>query len=117
MAKSNLTELYLRTTIDDEGTRTFETDIARNITINTLDIGPTRYGTEHIGRQSSILVAILRCRVVTLVLEHGDLIDATAKSLSSALLHNTSLKSLNLTKNREITPTGWVAFLECSTGS
>jgi hypothetical protein len=110
LAKSNLAELYLRTTIDGEGARTFETDIARNVTINTLDIGPTHFGTAHIGRQSSILVAILKSRVATLVLEHGNLIDSTVKSLSTALLHNTTLKSLNLSNNMKITPTGWVAF-------
>lgn len=109
LAKSNLIELQLRTTIDDEGASIFETDIVRNVTLNTLDIGPTRFGTES-GRQQSILVAIPRCRVVKLVLQHSELTDATLQSLSNALLHNTTLKSLDLSGNERITPTGWVTF-------
>ena len=69
--------------IDDEGARIFETDIARNVTLNTLDT--MRYGTgPMIWQQSSILVAILRCRATTLVLYECKLTDAIVKSLSTA---------------------------------
>jgi hypothetical protein len=110
LATSTLTELYLQygVQINEEGASILATGLARNTTLKVLSIIGARNISE-IAWQS-IFSAFLTCKVESLILHSNELNDATALSLSNALRHNSTLKSLNLCSNRAITSAGWVAL-------
>ena len=119
LATSSLTELHLQygVHINDEGARAFANGLARNATLKVLGIEGARKITD-ISWQS-IFSAFSTCKVESLFLFHNYLTDATVQTLSNALLHNTTLKSLSLGSNKKytnsgvitlITNAGWVAL-------
>jgi Ran GTPase-activating protein (RanGAP) involved in mRNA processing and transport len=110
LATSTLTELYLQygVQINEDGARAFATGLARNTTLKVVSIIVARNISE-IAWQS-IFSAFSTCKVESLILNSNELNDATMLTLSNALLHNSTLKSLNLCSNRAITSAGWVAL-------
>ena len=110
LAASSLNELHLQygVHINDEGARAFANGLARNATLKVLGIEGARKITD-ISWQS-IFSAFSTGKVESLILRSNELNDATALSLSNALRHNTTLKSLSLCSNRVITNAGWVAL-------
>jgi hypothetical protein len=111
LATSTLTELHLQhgVQINEDGARAFATGLARNTTLKVLSIIVAR-NISDIAWQS-IFSAFSTCKVESLILRSNRLTDASLQSLSNALRHNPTLKSLNLSFNRMITNAGWVAFL------
>ncbi len=107
MAASYLPELHLPTRINDEGAKILETGLVKNVALVKLQIRCGSLVTD-IGWQS-ITTAIPRCKVESLIIQYS-LNDTTVQSLSNALLHHTTLKSLDLFQNEGITAAEWVAF-------
>jgi hypothetical protein len=110
LATSPLTELYLMRcmSIDDEGARAFATGLASNTTLKVLKIDNERCIAKNICQ------SFTTCKVESLILFATPLTDATMLTLSNALLHNSTLKSLSLNSNRErhreLTNSGWTAL-------
>jgi Ran GTPase-activating protein (RanGAP) involved in mRNA processing and transport len=110
LATSPLTELYLMCCkrIDDEGARAFATGLASNTTLKVLKIDNERCIAKNICQ------SFTTCKVESLILFATPLTDATMLTLSNALLHNSTLKSLSLNSNferhRELTNSGWTAL-------
>jgi hypothetical protein len=94
--------------VNEEGARVLASGLARNITLKELKIISSSKISENTWQ--TIFTAFSTCKVESLILYSNGLNDATLQSLSNALLHNTTLKSLNLGSNRAITNAGWVAL-------
>jgi hypothetical protein len=76
------------------GARAFANGLAGNATLKVLEIIHSSEISD-IAWQS-IFTAFLTCKVKSLILNFNGLTDATVQSLSNALPHNTTLKSLSL---------------------
>jgi Ran GTPase-activating protein (RanGAP) involved in mRNA processing and transport len=94
--------------INEEGARVLANGLARNTKLKELKIMFSSKISENTWQ--TIFTAFSMCKVESLILHSNGLNDATLQSLSNALLHNTTLKSLNLGSNRAITNAGWVAL-------
>jgi len=107
LATTSLNELHLQygVYINEDGAGAFANGLARNATLNVLEIIHSSEISD-IAWQS-IFTAFLTCKVKSLILDFNGLNDATVQSLSNALLHNTTLKSLSL-QDKLITNAGWV---------
>ena len=113
LATSSLTELHLHLQygvhINEDGARAFAAGLARNATLKVLGIEGARKITD-ISWQS-IFSAFSTCKVESLDLVHNYLTDATVQTLSNALLHNTTLKSLSLGSNKKCTNSGVITLI------
>jgi len=108
LATSSLTELHLQpfVHINGEGAREFSNGLARNATLKVLEIFVETCITKT--EWQPIITAFSTSKVESLIVTINHLTDATAISLSNALLHNITLKSLSLTGNRNGTNSGWI---------
>jgi Ran GTPase-activating protein (RanGAP) involved in mRNA processing and transport len=108
LATSSLNELHLQygVCINKEGARAFANGLARNTALKVLEIYVETCITKT--EWQPIFTAFSTSKVESLIVTINHLTDATAISLSNALLHNTTLKSLSLTGNRNGTNSGWV---------
>jgi Ran GTPase-activating protein (RanGAP) involved in mRNA processing and transport len=111
LATSSLNELHLQYCpyIDDEGASIFAAGLARNTTLKVLSINGARNITD-IAWQS-IFTAFSTCKVESLILDSNGLNDTTIHPLTNAFCRNTTLKSLNLSRNWGVTNSGWATLL------
>ncbi len=109
--RSKLAALHLlNARIDNQWVNMLASGLAGNSTLIELKIKGTDKITE-IGWQK-ILTAFPMCKVEKLAVSSGgnDVNHAVILSLSNSLLHNTTLRTLDLNNNGNITIVGWNIF-------
>ena len=116
--RSELTALHLLDArINDQWVNIFASGLSGNSTLTELEIRGA--GEVTVFGWQAILAAFSKCKVKNLAISSAgnEVNDTVILSLSNALLHKFTLKTLDLSDNRSITIAGWNVLFQLLQGS